>query len=51
MRSEDHILGRTSDEMLGRARACKVGHRTVEMMIGAEQAHAGTTRSMRGLFP
>jgi glutamate dehydrogenase (NAD(P)+) len=49
MRCDYHILDRAFDERLGRARACKVGHRTVEMVIGVEQARTGTVR--RGRFP
>jgi hypothetical protein len=51
MRCECHILDRAFDEMPGRARTCKVAHRTVEMVIGVDLARVGTTTTTRGLFP
>ena len=51
MRCECHIPDRGFDEMLERARTCKVAHRTVEMVIGVDLARAGTTTTTRGLFP
>jgi len=46
---ECHMLDRAFDEMLERARTCKVAHRTVEMVIGVDLA--GTTTTTHGLFP
>jgi glutamate dehydrogenase (NAD(P)+) len=48
MRRDYHILDRAFDQMLARARAAKAVYRTVEMVIGFEQADAGEIR--RGLF-
>jgi hypothetical protein len=48
---ECHMLDRAFDEMLGRAKACKKAHRTVEMVIGVDLARVGTTTTRRGLFP
>jgi hypothetical protein len=45
------MLDRAFDEMLGRARACKKAHRTVEMVIGVDLARVGTTTTTHGLFP
>lgn len=49
MRRDYHTLDRAFDQMLGRARAHMVVHRTEEMVIAAEQARAGRTTC--GLFP
>jgi len=45
MRRDTHILDRAFDRMLGRAKAV---YRTLGMLIGVDQAHAGKTT--RGLF-
>jgi glutamate dehydrogenase (NAD(P)+) len=51
MRRDDHILDRAFDQMRARARACKVMHRPVGMVIGGEVEQARPGMTMRGLFP
>jgi glutamate dehydrogenase (NAD(P)+) len=49
MRREIHILDRAFDQMLARAKADKVAHRTAAMAIGVEKVRAA--KNTRGLFP
>jgi hypothetical protein len=42
MRRNYHSLDRASDQVLRRAKAARVVYRTVGMVIGGDQAHAGT---------
>lgn len=49
MRREYQILDRAFDQMLSRARADNVSHRTSAMAIGVEKVRA--TKNVRGLFP
>jgi glutamate dehydrogenase (NAD(P)+) len=48
-RREYHILDRAFDQMLARAKADKVAHRTAAMAIGVEKVRAA--KNTRGLFP
>ncbi|HUN96205.1 MAG TPA: Glu/Leu/Phe/Val dehydrogenase [Bradyrhizobium sp.] len=49
MRREYHILDRAFEQMLARARADNVPHRTAAMAIGVEKVRAA--KNTRGLFP
>ena len=49
MRREYHILDRAFDQMLARAKADNISHRTAAMAIGVEKVRAAKTT--RGLFP
>jgi glutamate dehydrogenase (NAD(P)+) len=49
MRREIHILDRAFDQMVARAKADKVAHRTAAMAIGVEKVRAA--KNTRGLFP
>jgi glutamate dehydrogenase (NAD(P)+) len=49
MRREYHILDRAFEQMLARARADNVSHRTAAMAIGVEKVRAA--KNTRGLFP
>ena len=49
MRREYHILDRAFEQMVARARADNISHRTAAMAIGVEKVRAAKT--MRGLFP
>src|ERR1700720_3305289 len=48
-RREYHILDRAFDQMVARAKADKIPHRTAAMAIGVEKVRAAKTT--RGLFP
>ena len=48
-RREYHILDRAFDQMVIRAKADKIPHRTAAMAIGVEKVRAAKTT--RGLFP
>jgi glutamate dehydrogenase (NAD(P)+) len=48
-RREYHILDRAFDQMVMRAKADKIPHRTAAMAIGVEKVRAAKTT--RGLFP
>ena len=48
-RREYQILDRAFDQMLARAKADKVAHRTAAMAIGVEKVRAA--KNTRGLFP
>jgi glutamate dehydrogenase (NAD(P)+) len=49
MRREYHILDRAFDQMVARAKADKIPHRTAAMAIGVEKVRAA--KATRGLFP
>jgi glutamate dehydrogenase (NAD(P)+) len=49
MRREYQILERAFDQMLLRARADNISHRTAAMAIGVEKVRAA--KKTRGLFP
>jgi glutamate dehydrogenase (NAD(P)+) len=49
MRREYHILDRAFEQMLARAKADNISHRTAAMAIGVEKVRAAKTT--RGLFP
>ena len=49
MRREYQILDRAFEQMLARAKADKISHRTAAMAIGVEKVRAA--KNTRGLFP
>jgi len=49
MRREYHILDRACEQMLARAKADNIAHRTAAMAIGVEKVRAA--KNTRGLFP